>query len=280
MENKNNGKFIVGMCARKNQHDNLSTSIILNNSSMPLSSTQIITHNNVTLASEPIDYSNIAALSSIIKIFVNSPRGCNIFKYDQSMIDIMINVINTAAACNSSGVIINLPYDNIINIVNSVKILVPYLDEQKINTPLIFKIPGNKPHPTKSWENGIKLNRLVETFNSVGLTSDRIGLCIDTANIFNAGINIKTRQDVDIYMKDMPISWIRLIHLNGVKSQYTKTIPMSSEDIIWGNKKYEDSGCYEFIEWAKNYNINVILEDTSNNNIDVICDFIKICGRI
>ena len=135
MENKNNGKFIVGMSVRKNQHDNLSDAIILNNSGMPLSSTQITTHNNITLMSESVDCSNIAALSSIIKIFVNSPRGCNIFKCDQSMIDTMIDVIITATNCKSSGVIINFPYDNIINIVDSVKTLVTYLDEQKIYIP-------------------------------------------------------------------------------------------------------------------------------------------------
>ena len=116
----------------------------------------------------------------------------------------------------------------------------------------------------------------------------RVGLCIDTAHVYIAGAKIKTRIEASRYLKKIPIGWIRLFHLNGNMYEFgvrfgdKHAIPFAEDDQIWGQKNmtYDDSGCKEFIEYAKSFNTPVIFEGKTEHSLSDIESFIQLCGRI
>ena len=57
-------------------------------------------------------------------------------------------------------------------------------------------------------------------------------------------------------------------------------IPLGPLDSIWGCKKYKDSGCFEFVEWARGFKIPTIFESKSTHSASDIYAFIQMCGRV
>lgn len=284
MESKNDQLFVVGSHVSKGKFKNMYSAIISNNSLAPSSSTQIFTHGPRHNNRNNIDHEKIRALSNVIKIFVHTPYTCFIFKGADHMFDAMLDVFRVAHSCNSSGVVIHLPRASIDVIVTNIVRLLKMLDDERINTPIVLETPSNKPHPTMSWESPEKLTRLINAFDTAGINAGRVGLCIDTAHIYAGGAQIVTRKDAMVYLKGLPIERVRLFHLNGNEYKFPKSgdkhaIPLSKIDAIWGCKKYKESGCFEFVEWARSFGIPTIFEGKIHHDPSDVYAFIRMCGR-
>lgn len=285
MESKNNGLFVVGSHTSKGKFKEMHHAIIATNAVAPSGATQIFTHGPRNVNRNVMDYGKIRLLSDRIKIFVHEPYPCFIFKGNVSALDAMLDVFRAASECNSSGVVIHLPRSTVDAVVGSIAHLLTMLDKEKIKTPIILETPSNKPHPTMSWESPEKIKLLCDAFRAAGITSTQVGICIDTAHIYAGGAQIATRADATVYLKALPIEWIHLFHLNGNEYKFPKAgdkhaIPLSQLDSIWGGKKYEDSGCFEFVEWARGFSIPTIFEGKASHNPVDIYSFIQMCGRV
>jgi endonuclease IV len=284
MESKGTGAFLVGTHTCKGKHKDISDAISTNFATAPSVATQIFTHGPHSLNANKIDIAAVRALARRVKIYVHEPYRAHIFKGDPKMMDAMVNVFEVAAACGSSGVVVHLPRAKVETVIEHVSTLMKQLEEKKIDVPLILETPSNKAHPTMSWESPKKLQRLTSALRAANLGCERVGICIDTAHIFAGGAQIKTREEALAYLSDVPMERVHLFHLNGNEYEGRAgdkhAIPCSPPDKIWGGKKYKESGCFEFVEWARSYKIPVIFEDKPHHSRDDTYKFIQMCGRV
>jgi endonuclease IV len=277
--------YVVGVHTNKGKHTKMSSAIIQSNSFAPSMATQIFTHGPRNTNRNDVDYEEVKKLSNIIKIYVHEPYTVHIFKGDDRMFELMLDVFRAANSCGSSGVVIHLPRATVSVVVTNVCRLLVMLTEEQIHVPIILETPSNKPHPTMSWESPEKLTLLCSAFRAKGVSSAQVGICIDTAHVYAGGAQIATRKDVTAYLKALPIEWVHLFHLNGNEYEYPKSgdkhaIPLSPLDAIWRGKKYEESGCYEFIEWARGFRIPTLFEGKDSHSSEDIFTFIQMCGRM
>lgn len=285
MNSKNNGLYVVGSRISRRTSKDISSAIIATNAIVPSGAIQIFTHGPRNLIRNKINYMKISQLSNRTKIFVHAPYPCYIFKGEQHAFDTMIEVFQAAHACNSSGVIMYLPRAKVATVTTNILRLLEMIDDEKIDIPIILETPNNKPHPSMSWESPEKLTALCDAFQDAGIASSRVGICINTAHIYASGMKITTRNEATIYLKKSPIEWIHIFHLNGNEYKYPNVgdknaIPLSPLDTIWGGKKYKDSGCFEFVEWARGYTIPTIFEGKARHAPEDIYSFIQMCGRV
>lgn len=285
MQSKKDSVFVVGVHTSKGKHKKMSSAILQSNAFAPSMATQIFTHGPRNANRNDVDYEAVKIISNIIKIYVHEPYTVHIFKGDENMFELMVDVFRAAASCGSSGVVIHLPRATVATVVTNVCILLSMLAAEQITVPIILETPSNKPHPTMSWESPEKLTRLCAAFQAAGISSAQVGICIDTAHIYAGGAQIATRKDATTYLKALPIEWVHLFHLNGNEYEYPRAgdkhaIPLSPLDSIWNGKKYEESGCYEFIEWARSFRIPTLFEGKDIHSPEDIYTFIQMCGRM
>lgn len=288
MDDRKTGHYVVGVHTSKGKYKTLHDAIIGTNARAPAGATQIFTHGPQTVSMNKIDTDMLKKTSEHIKIYVHEPYPCFIWKGSDEMFKHMMNVFTTADAIGASGVVIHLPRATVETVVTHIVTFLGMLEEAKINVPIILETPSNKPHPTMSWETPEKLEALTTLLAATGIDNSRVGLCIDTAHVYIAGAQIQTRMDASTWLKKLPIGWVHLFHLNGnvyqqgVRFGDKHAIPFASDDQIWGQKNmtYNDSGCKEFIEYAKCYNIPVIFEGKATHKNSDVVSFIQICGRV
>jgi deoxyribonuclease-4 len=103
------------------------------------------------------------------------------------------------------------------------------------------------------------INKLLNNKNKH--ISDKIGICVDTCHIFNAGYNLNTTKDVNNYIKEFDkkigIKHIKLIHLNNSKTELGANIDRH-DNLEKGKIKIE--GIKEIIKFCKKLDIPLILE--------------------
>lgn len=283
MTSGGSGLYVVGRHVCKGRFADISDAIIANITAAPSTSTQIFTHGPHSTRANNINVAAVNALSKYIKIFVHEPYRIHIFNGNEDMMRAMVDVFKVAAACGSSGVVIHLPRATVNVVVKNVSKLIELLDKEMITVPIVLETPSNVSHPTMSWESPEKIRRLDDALNDAKIDASRVGICIDTAHIFAGGADIRSRKNASQYLRELPIARIHLFHLNGNEYEGRggdkHAIPLSPLDKIWGGKKYMESGCFEFIEWARAYDIPVIFEDKPHHDQNDIYKFINMCGR-
>ena len=99
--------------------------------------------------------------------------------------------------------------------------------------------------------------------------SDKIGICVDTCHIFNAGYDLNTLKDVSNYIKEFDqkigIKHIKLIHLNNSKTDLGSNIDRH-DNLEKGKIKIE--GIKEVIKFCKKLDIPIILETPDEYIVD------------
>ncbi len=117
------------------------------------------------------------------------------------------------------------------------------------------------------------INKLLNNKNKH--ISDKIGICIDTCHIFNAGYNLNTSKDVTDYIKEFDkkigIKHIKLVHLNNSKTELGANIDRH-DNLEKGKIKVE--GIKEIIKFCKKLDIPIILE-TPDEYIDNDLELVK-----
>jgi deoxyribonuclease-4 len=118
-------------------------------------------------------------------------------------------------------------------------------------------------------------NKLKNLFNKIikldETASTRIGLCIDTAHVWSAGVDISTRQKMTDWLDEIDqINVEKIVHLNDQVYDFgsgrDKHAPLTF-GTIWSKYNHEtgiipisESGLATIISWAIKNNINMILE--------------------
>jgi deoxyribonuclease-4 len=117
------------------------------------------------------------------------------------------------------------------------------------------------------------INKLLNNKNKH--ISDKIGICVDTCHIFNAGYNLNTSKDVTNYIKEFDqkigIKHIKLIHLNNSKTELGSNIDRH-DNLEKGKIKVE--GIKEIVKFCNKLDIPIILE-TPDEYIDDDLKFVK-----
>lgn len=198
-------------------------------------------------------------------------------------IKLLKDQMRLALEYGAKGVVLHLPKKSCTDVV---KILQQYKDYiNMIDIDLLLEPPAFKPDKNCSYEIPDNLNKLTSLITSIGLK--HWGYTIDTAHLWSSisekerknGLTIETYNGADQWIKQLSEETkkrIKLIHLNGSHSNTGKdvhAIPvfgikknkddnLNIPDYLWG--KYKDniyeSSLYRFIQFARLYNIPMILE--------------------
>lgn len=221
--------------------------------------------------------------------YLTSPSNDNLSHFIDQMI--------SAREYGAQGLIIHIPKATIIeiiemtnNMINAIKnndYFRQIIDKNKnkfnkgkFNMPIIPRIiweaKALKQCP-ESFETPEKWNNLAIALKESGLNPDTIGLNIDTAHIYASGANISTDKEAILWLSGLSpltMTYMKsgLLHLNGnnyhhdIRAGDKHCIPGSTEspefdDKIWEKEKdITNSGCSEFIKWARINSIPIILE--------------------
>jgi len=261
---------------------------------------------------------NVNMDNSVFQCFVKGPRGYNKITYDKDFIETMkslnlngyahaayvdhpwsgsssyekslANIKSELEICDSMGLkgfVLHLP-KNTVEIVIETVILI---NSWKFKTMLLLEIPATHPEPNKSWETATSINILCDKLKENNITN--VGIVPDTAHLFAGGVDVTTYEQGNKWLNDLKYpEMIKLIHLNDskVKLGHGKDIHMIiGKGFIWN--KYtltnnEDldthlnkSGCKAFIDFARKYNVPVIIERHIEEEDDTKYD-IKVCNHI
>jgi deoxyribonuclease-4 len=99
----------------------------------------------------------------------------------------------------------------------------------------------------------------------------RFGICVDTCHIFVAGYDIRTKENVEIFLDSFEeligINHIKLIHLNDSKNDIGSMLDRH-ESINQGLIKKK--GLLSIIKYFKKYNIPIVLETPNNSFVSEI----------
>lgn len=144
-----------------------------------------------------------------------------------------------------------------------------------------------------TYETPHKLMELATAIAAKGVDMNRIGICIDTAHLWAAGMDIASYANMKNWLAALPAGIIKnyIVHLNdqiwtlgGGKDEHAPLL----RGTIWG--KYnpdggtdspENSGLQAIVEWSRENNIDMIMERKSakpvikNSHGDVINNIIN-----
>ena len=103
------------------------------------------------------------------------------------------------------------------------------------------------------------LDELAKFYNKI--KNNRIGICLDTCHIFNAGYDIRTKKTTEIYLKNFEdkigINSIKLIHLNDSSNDIGKHIDRHQN---LGRGYIGIEGIKQIIMFFTSLNIPIVLE--------------------
>lgn len=120
-----------------------------------------------------------------------------------------------------------------------------------------------------SYESPEKINALIDAIKSAGTATRDINICIDTAHAFCGQQQFRTYSEARMWLRRFKYPrCIKLFHLNGSQSTGfadRHAIAMSKKDKIWHGIPYRESGARAFVEFARRYRIDIVLE----------CDFVN-----
>jgi endonuclease IV len=229
----------------------------------PVGCVQFFTHGPRNKQETKLNYNKLKNISKEINIYVHSsyPTGWNSPKHVYEQLDVCDKI-------GSSGLVIHLPK-------NTPKFICPKVKEwleHKAKTKILLEVRSIRPCENKSYETPEKIINLIETLKKYGITSENVGIVIDTAHIYIGYAPIREYKETNNFLNKFNDykEWFPLLHLNGnmydakVRAGDKHIIPLDDEDKIWNNIRYEDSGCFAFIEWFLNNDSDIILEVPHN----------------
>lgn len=250
-----------------------------------LNAIQIFTHGPRSTVKVKHDYVNIKKVSSGLHIYIHSSYPTNPWLNTESSLLHTTDQFTSSHVLGALGVVLHIPKINPVRVTDSVEVLVNKLKSMAIlkDQRVILEMKAVKQHPTDSYESPGKINRLIETLQGRGITSSDVCICIDTAHIYAGGANIHTYDDgISFITKLKYPEWIGLLHINGnvydvrERSGDKHAIPFDHEDKVWKDCHYLKSGCRAFIEFARRYKIDFIVESKEHHTTDQLNSFIRL----
>lgn len=218
-----------------------------------------------------------------LHVYVHLSHFTNIWALKPYTLKHLKEQIKAAKKLNAKGVIIHIPKIEPEEVALGVKNIwtkVGSLFSKQFK--FILEMKSVREHETKSYETPKKINRLIDELKSQSISSNSVGICIDTAHIYASNAQITTYEQVNRYLSLLKYpQWITLIHLNGNEYESTRAgdkhaIPLHPKDKIWGHITYRDSGCRRFVEYCKSQNIDLIVEVRNTHSKKDIKKFIDL----
>lgn len=153
--------------------------------------------------------------------------------------------------------------------------MIPKLLKSSPKTRLFLEIESYKADDN-TYETTAKISRLVEKIVAKGVSKEAFGICIDTAHIWAAGVDISDYSSMRLYIENIKQNEVELmVHLNdqiwALGSGRDEHAPLAY-GTIWGiynpdayidgmeRKDIEDSGLAAMLDWVETEDICVILE--------------------
>ena len=202
-------------------------------------------------------------------IYCHSNYSSSLKTVVQSRFDLEFSA---ASKVKAKGVVFHLPKIPIPQLMDSVKLLIEsrnkYLTNGKIF--ILLEVIACIPSKNLSYETPEMINKLYEALEqNFGLELDSIGFVPDTAHLHCSEVSITTKEQAEKWFNQIKYKhFIKLIHLNGNSTTTHKdkhALPFDGDDYIWNKISYDDSGVKVFIDFAKDNNIDVIIEEKDSS---------------
>ncbi len=211
-----------------------------------ISCCQIFTHNPSAYNKIILDEDIIFLKKTKVHVYVHAPYTiAGIWKDNKRSQKLLRSIDIIASEFNSRGIIIHIPK-------NEPKFIANILKKNKIQNKIILELsPFVNSYAQKN-----KLKELIDCLDKMNIY---YGICIDTAHMWAAGLNIRRDNYFFDYVKGIKKN-IALIHLNGTLSELFNSgrdvhiIPMAQEDCLWTKKRLKK------------------LMEAIDKNTDIICE--------
>lgn len=222
---------------------------------------QIFTHGPRTMNINEFDEKMIKHVATMIPIYSHASYLTHPWKSDKSHKHLK-DQLNLCKKMGLKGLVVHLPKDKPDVVVQAMKII----NDKDI--PLILEMTSVSPN-ANTYETPEKLNYLINELDRIG--NINYGICIDTSHVWAAGQDMKYYNDVKKWLNKITSNRITLFHLNGTTiplggHKDVHSVPFSSDDLIWGDVKYNDSGFKAIQEFAYIHNIPIIMEVKGNTD--------------
>lgn len=233
-----------------------------------------------TLEPDTADYKSLKAYVQShpeIQFFIHSPYTTTaLWKGSEYAAFTMRSELRICDDIGFRGVVIHLDSHGVDDVIKYLPKIVPKLPKDPTNT--LAKIYVETPHVKSNLSHYETPEKIAKLFSAIREHIDpdlsRIAYMLDTAHLHSCGVDLSNSENAAKWIKGMELIQKILppenigIHLNG--SVYERgngndkhECLMAIDDKIWGMYKREDynkSGLSQFISYAKENHIPVILE--------------------
>ena len=247
-----------------------------------LKAIQIFTHGPKSTKKIKIDYTKFKKDTKNIKVIVHSSFLSNLWSDKKYILYHCLEQLEVCKNINAIGLVLHLPQLQPEQLITDLKILLNKMNLKKIKQKIILEMIAIGTN--NIYSESEQLNELINVLKTNGVSSDQIGICIDTAHIYTGGAKIYSYNDAKKYMDNIhDKNYITLIHLNGNEFKYSgksgdkHALPLDKNDKIWEGILYHNSGCKYIIDWCIKNDVVYILEINSNRHklVDVH-NFLKV----
>jgi endonuclease IV len=232
-----------------------------------LASAQIFTHGPQSMSKVKYDADEVREITQRgLRLYVHSTYLTTVWRDMEHDMNHTIAQFEAADDAGALGVVIHLPKMESDRIAFGVNELVRIRKAKGLNAKIILEMKALTSHKTQSYETPRKIMDLVAEMTKYGISSEDVGICIDTAHIAAGKAQIRTYEMARHYLASIDRQWIALIHLNGneydgnIRAGDKHCLALSEADKVWNSIDYEDSGCRAFVEYAQEFNIDFIME--------------------
>ena len=160
-----------------------------------------------------------------------------------------------------TGKHLKLPIDECVqNMFEFISVVIEEL--KKINSKSIFILETSSASGTELLSNMEDFGEFYHKFSKK--QQENLKVCIDTCHVFSAGYSLKSKSDVQKYIKtvDKYIGWnnVLLIHLNDSKKDCGCHVDRHENLCIGCIGKDDETGFQHFVKYCVSKNIPLILE--------------------
>ena len=252
-----------------------------------INSVQIFTHGPKFFAKNALDYEKIISATKNIDLVVHAAyETTSVWRINnknkntpasRKKISQIEDQLKSCQMLNAWGLVIHITKIHPSEIAEAMHILKPYVE--KSGVILLLEMTASKLDPDLTYETPEKLNNLITL---IGHKENWYGICVDTAHIWAAGIDIRSYNSMKEWLNRLAFkSKILLFHLNGISSERGSgkdkhEIVFEKDDKIWHKIKPEYSGVRAIVEFATKRNIPIICEINRGEISDAISSLEKI----
>lgn len=236
-----------------------------------INAVQIFTYGPQYYVKNNIDYDELKKVTDDIDLTVHSAYiTTSIWKINSNnkkspsskkKILMIYQQLKSCKEIGAWGLVLHITKIKVEDIVATMKIIKPYA--VKLGVKILLEMTASKSTYNTTYETPEKLNNLI---TALGKDESWYGICVDSAHIWAAGVDIRSYDDMKNWFDSLAFKKkILLFHLNGNSAERSSgkdkhEIVFGPDDIIWKNIKPENSGVKAIAEFCVEYSVPMICE--------------------